>query len=167
MLTTPPLPPRPISGRFVWRLLLTDGWAIAALVFALLGVVFAPLGLGLTVAMVTAFIGIPFAILGVAFLGLAIGAFVWRYWVAQMTVRVLREGDAVRGEIVEVLENYSVTIHGRHPWEIDYEFQAGGQVHRGRARTLNTPGARLRPGSPTFVLYLPGSPENSALYPHP
>jgi hypothetical protein len=166
-LSAPPLPPRPISGGFVWRLLLIDGWAIAAAVFALLGVIFAPLGVGLTVAVVTAFIGIPFAILGIGFLGLAVGVLVWRYREAATTVQVLREGDAVRGQILGVVENPSVSYNGRHPWEIDYEFRAGGETHRGRVRTLNPPGVRLQPGSETFVLYLPGDPVRNALYPHP
>jgi hypothetical protein len=166
-LSAPPLPPRPISGRFVWRLLLIDGWAIAAAVFALLGVIFAPLGVGLTVAVVTAFIGIPFAILGIGFLGLAVGVLVWRYREAATTVQVLREGDAVRGQILDVVENPSVSYNGRHPWEIDYEFRAGGEMHRGRVRTLNPPGTRLQPGNETFVLYLPGDPERNAIFPHP
>jgi len=37
ILQTPPAPPRPISDRYVWRLLFNDGWWIAILVFGMLG----------------------------------------------------------------------------------------------------------------------------------
>jgi hypothetical protein len=167
MLPTPPLPPRPIADCFLWRLLLLDGWAIAALVFAVIGIMFAPLGLYLILGLVTAFVGVPFLLLGLIFLVLGIGLFLRRLSEARMTLRVLREGEAVRGEIVEVVENYSVRINGRHPWDIEYAFEAAGQTHRGRTRTLTPPGRRLQPGSPAFVLVLPGAPQHSALYPRP
>lgn len=167
MIPAPPLPPRPIADRFLWRLLLLDGWVIASFVFFILAVTFVPTGLSMTIVVVTAFVGIPFLLLGVVFLGLSIGLFVRQLRRAQMTLRVLREGDAVRGKIVDVAENYSLRINGRHPWEIEYEFEAGGSVHRGRVRTLTPPGPRLSPGSPAFVLVLPGVPEYNALYPHP
>jgi hypothetical protein len=167
LLPAPPLPPRAIADRFLWRLLIVDGWVIASFVFFLLGVTFVPTGFSMVVVVVTAFLGIPFLVLGLAFLGLGIGLFVRQLRRAQMTLRVLREGDAVKGEIVDVVENYSVRINGRHPWDIEYEFETGGRVHRGRVRTLRPPGRRLMPGSPAFVLVLPGAPEYSALYPHP
>ena len=78
-LPTPPPAPRPIPNRYAWRLLSTDGWAIAALVFCLLGVIFSLVGGGLTLAILTAFVGIPFLLLGIAFLGAGAGIFLWRY----------------------------------------------------------------------------------------
>jgi hypothetical protein len=163
----PPLPPRPIADRFLWRLLLVDGWAIAALVFAIMGVMLTPLGLSLVLGIVTSFVGVPFLLLGLIFLGLGIGLFLRRLREARLTLRVLREGEAVRGEIVDVVENYSMRINGRHPWDIEYQFEAAGQIHRGRTRTLTPPGRLLQPGSQAFVLVLPGAPRYSALYPHP
>ncbi len=47
-IPTPPLVPRPISPKYAWRLLFTDGWAIAGLVFGLLGVIFSLVGAVLT-----------------------------------------------------------------------------------------------------------------------
>ena len=112
-LPTPPSAPRPISKRYVWRLLSTDGWSIAAFVFGLLGVVFSLVGTGLTLGIITAFVGIPFLLLGLAFLGIGGGVLNWRYKETQKVVNVLRVGEATRGQIIEIQENYSVRINGR------------------------------------------------------
>ena len=63
-LLMPPPAPRPFSNSYTWKLLMSDGWAIAAFVFILLGGIFTVTGIGLTVAIITAFVGIPFAGLG-------------------------------------------------------------------------------------------------------
>jgi len=166
-LPSPPLPPRPIADSYAWRLLAADGAAIAALVFVVLGLVFAIVGVVLTAAIVTAFVGIPFAGLGLLFLigGGALG--VWRYQQAHQVLRVLREGEAIEGQIVEVGENYSVRVNGRYPWVIHYQFRLDGRAFEGRVTTLNTPGAGLQPGKRACVLYLPNAPEYNSLYPHP
>jgi hypothetical protein len=166
-LLAPPPTPRPISERYVWRLLSTDGWWIAALVFGILGVVFSLVGAGLTLLIITAFIGIPFLLLGIAFLGAGGGVFAWRYQETRKVVDVLREGEATRGQIVEVQENYSVAINGRHPWVIRYQFQANGQDYKGAVTTLNQPGQQLQAGKAVYVLYLPLDPKWSSIYPHP
>lgn len=164
---TPPMPPRPISNNYIWRLMLTDGWAITALVFGLLGVVFAPLGVLLTVFIITAFVGIPFALIGFAMLGLAGVILTWRYRQASQTVEVLRNGDAARGQVLAVQQNYNVQVNGRNPWLIDYQFEVVGQDYRGRLTTLTPPGASLQPGKTVCVLYSPAAPEQNTLYPHP
>lgn len=164
---TPPPPPRPISDRYAWRLLLTDGVAITGGVFALLGVIFGITGLFLTVLVVTAFVGIPFALLGLVFLAVGGGLLAWRYQNASRVVRVLREGTAAIGRIVNVTENYAVQVNNRHPWSIDYQFQANGGEVTGRVTTLNPPGAQLQPGRRACILYLPEKPEINSLYPHP
>jgi hypothetical protein len=163
----PPPAPRFISNRYVWRLLSSDGWGIASLVFVILGVFFGILGLGLTVGIVTAFIGIPFFLMGMAFLVAGVAVFVWRYQTTQKVVRVLREGDAARGQINEVQENYSVVINGRHPWRIDYEYQVDNQTFTGNVTTLNPPRENLQPGKTVSVLYLASEPAWSSIYPHP
>jgi hypothetical protein len=147
--------------------LLSDGWAIAAFVSALLGLIFSQVGGGLTIGIITAFVGIPFLLLGVAFLGAGIGVFIWRYQGAQKVVNVLRLGDEAHGQVVELQENASVTVNGQHPWEIRYRFQAGGQDHAGRVTTLNQPGPQLQVGKPICVLYLPADAKWSSIYPHP
>jgi hypothetical protein len=166
-LPTPPSAPRPISERYIWRLLSADGLWITALVLGLLGVVFSQLGAGLTIGIITGFVGIPFLLLGVALLGAGGGVFIWRYQEAQKVVDVLREGEATRGQIVEIQEDYSVSINGRNPWVIRYQFQANGQDHEGKVTTLNQPGQQLQAGKAVCVLYLPTAPKWSSIYPHP
>jgi hypothetical protein len=117
---TPPLAPRSISPRYVWRLLYADGWWIAALVLGILGLVFSLVGAGLTIAVITAFVGIPFLTVGLPLLVLGGVTFVWRYQRAQKVVDVLRQGDAARGEVVDIQQKYNVRVNGRHPWVIQY-----------------------------------------------
>jgi hypothetical protein len=166
-LLAPPPPPRPISDRYAWRLMMNDGWAIAAMVFILMGVIFAPLGLALTLGIVTAFVGIPFGILGLMFLGGGAAIATWRYQEMQKIVGVLRVGNAVIGQIVQTEENLNVEVNGRHPWVIRYQFHLDGQTYEGKVSTLNTPGAALQPGKRAYVLYLPQMPGLNTLYPHP
>jgi hypothetical protein len=163
----PPAPPRPISGGYAWRLLLTDGGFIAAFVVGLLGMIFTVVGGVLTIFIITAFVGIPFLILGLAFLAGGGGLFYWRYGEAQKAVRVLREGEAVLGQITGVEQNLNVRVNGRYPWAISYAFQAGGRDYAGRVSTLNPPGPRLQAGQSAYVLYLPSAPDANGLYPHP
>ncbi len=163
----PPPAPRPISGKYVWRLLSSDGWAVASFVFFLLGAIFASVGGALTLAIVTAFVGIPFFLMGIAFLGGGGGVLAWRYREAQNIVNVLRTGEATRGEVVEVTENYAVQVNGRHPWIVRYRFQADGRTYEGAVRTLNRPDPQLQVGAPASVLYLPEDPQWSSIYPHP
>lgn len=167
ILPSPPLPPRPISESYAWRLLSSDGAAVASFVFILIGLVFAIVGGALTAGRITAFVGIPFAIIGPLFLivGAVIG--LWRFRQARQVVRVLREGQATEGQISEVRENYSVSVNGRHPWVISYQFRREGRVYEGRVTTLNSPGADLQAGKRASILFLPNAPEHNVLYPHP
>ena len=163
----PPPAPRSISKSYVWRLLSTDGWSIAAFVFGLLGGIFCIVGAGLTVGIITAFVGIPFLLFGLAFLGIGSGVLIWRYKETQKVVDVLRVGEATSGKIIEVQENYSVRINGRYPWVIQYQFQVNGQNYEGKVSTLNPVGEKLQAGEGVCILYLPTSPQWNSIYPHP
>jgi len=88
-------------------------------------------------------------------------------WRKQMTLQVLRQGQATRGQIDTVEENYNVRVNRRHPWAIGYHFQVAGRNYAGKETTLNRPGPHLQPGRAVSVLYLPDTPEHHALYPHP
>jgi len=166
-LTAPPPAPRPISDSYIWRLLSADGWAITVFVLGLLGSIFTLLSVGLTLFVITAFVGIPFLILGIALLGSAIAGFAWRYQRAQKVVNCLRLGDATSGQIVEVQENYSVRVNGHHPWVIRYQFELNGKNYEGKVTTFNPVGQILQPGNPVSVLYLPDDPQWNSIYPHP
>ena len=163
----PPSAPRPIADSYLWRLLLGDGWAVAAGIFGLIGSIFFFVGFMLTVAIITAFVGLPFALLGLALLAAGVTILVRRYEAAKMTVGVLRHGQAAAGRIVSAEANYNVRVNGRNPWTITYSFQANGQDQQGSVTTLNPPGPALQPDHPAWVLFLPDAPQNSTLYPHP
>lgn len=166
-LPIPPAAPRLISNRYMWRLLFADGWWIAAFVFVLLGVIFSLVGTGLTLGGITAFIGIPFLLLGLTFLGVGGAVFVWRYHKVHKVIRILREGDSSSGHITDLQENYSVTINGRHPWIIEYDYQVNGQTYAGRVTKMSYPGPQLQVGKAVRVLYLATEPKWSSIYPHP
>ena len=151
----------------MWRILFTDGWAIAGLVFLLLGVIFGILGTALAVSIVAAFVGLPFVGLGAAFLAAGAPILVWRLQMAQRTVTVLEEGQATEGEIAKVREEYWVRVNGRHPWTVDYSYQVSGSRYSGRIATLSRPDPSQQPGTPVCVLYLRDDPTRSTLYPSP
>jgi len=166
-LPEPPPPPRPISDSYALRLLAADGVGIVAGVFLFIGSVFASLGLILVAGIVTAPVGLPFALIGVVFGGGG-GFFLrQRFLEKRRIVEVLRHGVAVPGEITDTRLNASVTVNGRHPWDIDYVFRVDGQQQQGSVSTLSPPGPHLQPGSAVYVLAMPRHPEDNALYPHP
>jgi hypothetical protein len=166
-LQMPPAPPREISENYVWRILGQDGWVISAAIFALLGGIFTVTGAGLTIGIITAFVGLPFLGMGLLFLGGGGAVLYWRYQEAQKAMNVLKFGQAKEGEITGLDVNYNVRINGRNPWTVHYRFSVDGKDYDGKVGTLNDPSYLLQPGSPAIVLYLSESPENNGLYPHP
>lgn len=166
-LQMPPSPPREISPNYAWRLLAQDAWVISAAIFALLGGIFTVVGGGLTIGIITAFVGIPFLGLGLLFLLGGVGIIYWRYQIADKAANVLKLGQATQGEITALEPNYSVRVNGRTPWNIKYKFTLDGKDYEGSVGTLNHPGYELQEGSAAVILYLPDKPENNQLYPHP
>ena len=166
-ITAPPPAPRLISGKYTWRLLFTDIWGIVALVLGLLGVIFSFVGAGLTLVIVTAFVGIPFLLIGLIFLAVALAVGTWRYDHARQVVNVLRIGKSTQGQIIDVQKDYSVRVNRQHPWVIRYQFRVNGQNYEGDVRTLNPVGASFQTGKMVWILYLPDAPQWNAIYPHP
>jgi len=91
----------------------------------------------------------------------------WRYQAAEATLAVLRDGEPILGQILDVYQNYHVRINGRSPWTLTYRFEAEGQEHMGKVTTLSMPDLQQQPGKQVYVLHLPGSPSQSTLYPMP
>ena len=166
-ISIPPPAPRKVPRNYAWRILLTDGWGIVGLVFLLPGAIFGIVGLGLIMGIVTAFVGLPFAGLGALFFVGGSGILIWRYERAQQTVKVLEEGGAVLGKIVEVYQNWNVQINGRHPWTVAYRYEVDRQEYVGKVTTLSWPDLRQEPGKGVYVLYSGAKPEQSMIYPHP
>ncbi len=88
----PPPPQREISPNHAWRLLAQDAWVISAAIFVLLGAIFTMVGGGLTLGVITAFVGIPFLGLGLLFLFGGLGIIYWRYQIAANSASVLKLG---------------------------------------------------------------------------
>jgi hypothetical protein len=166
-LQMPPAPPREIADSYIWRLMGQDGWVISSAVFVLLGVIFGFVGGGLTIGIITAFVGIPFLGMGLLFLGGGLAIIYWRYHEATNILNVLKHGQAKEGEITGLEPNYNVRINGRTPWTVYYRFSVDGKDYDGKVSTLNDPSFFMQPGSPAVVLYLPDAPEHNGLYPHP
>jgi hypothetical protein len=166
-LVAPPPAPRPIADSYVWKLMGGDGSSILGFIFALIGGIFFIVGSGLTLGIVTAFVGIPFTLLGLV-LGAGGAALLrTRYGEMQKLVNVLRHGQPTRGQIVSAEANYNVEVNGRNPWSIAYRFHLNERDYTGKVSTLNAPGPQLQPGRAATILYLPELPELNALYPHP
>lgn len=164
-LPAPPPPPREVPNSYVGRIFMADGWTIAGGVLALLGGIFGVVGLVLTLTLVAAFVGIPFAGLGALFLLVGVPLLIWRYSEARSTVEILRTGDAVRGEIVDVYQSYHIEVNGRHPWTVAYRFRANGREYGGKVTTLSRPDLSQQPGRPVYVIHARGAPERNTIYP--
>jgi hypothetical protein len=166
-LAVPPPPPREVPRRAVWQIMSSDGWSIGGLIFGLLGLVFTAVGIPMIAFVETVFVGVPFGGLGLLFLGGGIAVLVWRYRLANRTVEVLREGEAVLGEIVSVSQNYQVRVNGRYPWTVEYDYEVDGDLYGGKVTTLSMPDPSQQPGNPVYVLFVKGDPRQSTIYPSP
>jgi hypothetical protein len=163
----PPPPPRDISDNYRWKLMLLDAWSIGAGIFALIGAIFSLVGFFLTIGIITAFVGLPFLGIGLLFLGGGGYVLYKRYQEATKTVNVLRNGEAVIGEVTSAELNYTVEVNGRNPLTIGYQFQAAGKDYQSTVTTLNHLNLQFEPGNQVCVLYLPNAPEYCSLFPHP
>jgi hypothetical protein len=144
---------------------LTDGWAIAGGIMALLGIIFALTGGIMIATVVAAFLGLPFAGLSIILLLVGLPLLVWRIQRAQQTLDVLRLGRAALGTVVDVQENTLVNINSRHPWTITYRFSVLEQEYEGKTTTLRAPANEQQPGQRVYVLYLENDATKNALYP--
>jgi hypothetical protein len=166
-VSMPPPPPREISDGYRWKLMLADAWSMGAGIFTLIGSIFFLVGLVLTVAIITAFVGLPFLGMGILFLGGGGYILYWRYKEALKALNILRNGEAVTGEVTSAELNYSVEVNGRNPITIGYRFQVSGKDYQSTVTALNHLNMEFKPGKLVCVLYLPDAPEYNSLYPHP
>ncbi len=166
-LAWPPSAPRPFADSYAWRLAFSHAGTIAGGALFTLGGIFTMVGVFLTLGIVTAIVGVPFFFVGMVLF--IVGAILLRngYYRALGTVNVLRFGEAVRGQVSDVQQNLMVQVNNRNPWVIHYQFQLNGVSYTGQVTTLQNLEARLQPGAAVCVLYLPGTPQQNTLYPHP
>lgn len=166
-IAVPPPAPRDLPDHYIWRVLASDGWAVAGGVFILVGGIFTVVGIVLTAVIITIFVGIPFAFTGLAMLGTGLGLATWRYKETRLVEEILMNGEPVLGKITEVNQNYYIRVNGRHPWTIQYQFTLDGGVYVGKTATLGLPDVGHRPGTDVYILYQPGDPQRNCIYPHP
>jgi hypothetical protein len=166
-LPVPPPAPRAFADSYVWRLVFSDGWALAGSIFSVLGTVFFCIGLPLMITIVGAPVGVIFSLLGGIFMLIGGVAISRRYQTAQTTLNVLRHGEVAYGQITDLTQDFTVSVNQQHPWIIRYQFEVTGQLAAGEVITMNPPGPQLQAGQPAVVLYAPNAPQNNTLYPHP
>jgi membrane protein implicated in regulation of membrane protease activity len=166
-LPAPLPPPREVPRRALRHIMFSDYWASLGLISSLVGLGFALISIPLAVSLATACEGLPFLGLGLLLLGVGIAVLVGRCRMAQQTVEVLRQGEGVVGEIVSVVQNYQVSVNGRHPWTVEYDYEVDGRRYGAEVNTLSRPDLSQEPGSPVYVLFMRDEPGQSTIYPSP
>jgi len=85
---------------------------------------------------------------------------------AGRTAHLLANGVLTRGVVEEKAERKSITINGRHPYDITFTFSlADGTVHTGKALVTDIALAeRLEPGTTIGAIYLPTNPDRCAVF---
>jgi membrane protein implicated in regulation of membrane protease activity len=166
-LVAPSPPPREVPRRALWHIMSSDYWADVGLILSLFGLVFALISIPVAVSLVTTCVGLPFLGLGLLLLCVGIAVLVGRCSMAQQTVEVLRQGEGVVGEIVSVVQNYQVSVNGRHPWTVEYDYEVEGRRYGAEVNTLSRPDLSKEPGSRVYVLFMRDDPSQSTIYPSP
>lgn len=80
--------------------------------------------------------------------------------------RLLSQGTLTQGTIEEKIERQDITINNRHPYTVRYVFDVPeGVSHAGKDLITDLDfAARLLPGKPVGVIYLPGDPGKNTIF---
>jgi hypothetical protein len=80
--------------------------------------------------------------------------------------RLLSQGTLTEGTIEEKVERRDITINNRHPYTVRYVFELpDGESHAGKDLITDQDfAAKLMPGKPVGVIYLPGDPRKCTLF---
>lgn len=80
--------------------------------------------------------------------------------------RLLSQGTLTEGRVEEKIERQDITINNRHPYTIRYVFDSpAGESHAGKDLVTDLDfAARLLPGKPVGVIYLPGDPGKNTIF---
>ncbi|MEW5872712.1 MAG: hypothetical protein AB1894_25865 [Chloroflexota bacterium] len=162
----PPAAPRPVADFYAWKLLFNDREFYAAGTLLLMSVCLLALPVIKTAAKETGASGALFFVVGL--LLLFSGSWLaMRYRKMRSILLVLRQGEAVRGQITKVVSEPFMEGSEAKVWVIHYLFYHNGRRLAGKVSTTTPPSKRLQPGQLTWVLYRPEAPGENALYPHP
>jgi hypothetical protein len=73
-------------------------------------------------------------------------------------------GEATIGRVLETGYNMSLSVNGRHPFRLEYEFEADGHKYNGRVDGWDKKLVARRVGDPVHVLYMKEAPRSSVVY---
>ena len=158
----PPLSPRAIPQGYQRHLLITQVIGLVGFILFMIGlpflIVFPVVGLS-TELYVFFFVGC-----GVGGLFTGVGGMMLFSGLMQIRrqVKIYRDGVTVKGLVSDVEPNRNLNVKGRNPWKVTYTYQVMGSTFEGVSHTWHP---TVDVGSPVHVLYLPGRPDESALYP--
>lgn len=161
----PPYAPRKVGFLHLFSRLWGDVWFLVAMIMAIISIVFLFAGVIIMVTLPVPTAAVPFLFIDIFMLLFAGAVVIWRFGLARGKMRVFRDGRAVLGEVLEVAENRSVQVNGRHPWKVRYFFESFGREYEGEYGTLNAAVGELQEGQKVYVLYLQDNPEENLLWP--
>jgi hypothetical protein len=158
-----PAPRRLPRGYAMRQILWSNVAAFIGLCFALFGLLFGCLGCPLTIVLIP--LGLGFMGFGILFGGLGLAISLPAMRSAQRGLRALQIGEVVQGHIVDVTQDTSQNINGRHPWLLRYVFDTGASVHEGAVHAWEWLEGEREPDEPVWVVFLEEDPEINALWP--
>lgn len=163
-IPSPPLAPREVPKGYLWQVMKSEVTPLIGGIFAPLGMVFGVIGCVLLFVFLP--VGLPFTLIGVVFTSIGIPLFIVGYNKAQQTVQVLQNGETAEGEIIDVYQDQTLSVNGRHPWVVEYEFTIQDEVYVSKMRSLERRlPDHLQVDAPAYVLFSPDDPKVNTLFP--
>lgn len=106
------------------------------------------------------------ALLGGSFFGV-IGAALWRFGArrAERWIHALKYGHAVEGTITRVFEDQGQSINDKHPWQIDFSFEAPSGPRNGFVTSWDPMTRSREAGERVWVVFNEDDPDTNALWP--
>ena len=98
-----------------------------------------------------------------------IGFFLIRHGlkVANNKIAALERGIKAEGTLLAIYRDQSITINGRHPWKLEYEFKtiSGAKIEAIKTGAWNNNNRYRAAGDRLWVVYLKEDPEINAIWP--
>jgi hypothetical protein len=85
---------------------------------------------------------------------------------ARKYASLLANGTLTKAAVEEKRLRTDITVNSRHPYDIHYTFALpDGTIHAGKDMVLDQGlAAKMEPGSPIGVIYLPADPDKCAIF---
>lgn len=81
-----------------------------------------------------------------------------------MQRKIFQTGDTALGQVTESGRDTSVSVNGKNPYRIHYEFEVNNRLYSGEFSTFEAQLRRLQPDHQVYVLYVPDDPDANLLY---